>query len=219
MPRLYRFNKQEYLTRVRIALQIALSDPEIAAAIALFGFDALRVAAGIALLETAETLFETQKAEYDQQYTATEELNQARAAADARYTLHRKIALVLFEDDPERQRELDINQRKQLSLSGWLGQVQRLYTHALANQEIMDAFAYYNVTPADLEAGQALVQEVLVRKEAQEREKGQAQQATRDRDAALEVLADWMDKFAKIAAIALSDRPQLLESLQLGAIR
>ena len=45
------------------------------------------------------------------------------------------------------------------------------------------------------------------------REVGESQDATKQKDAALSKLEDFMSEFYAIAAIALEDRPQLLESL------
>ncbi|WP_264844920.1 hypothetical protein [Capnocytophaga catalasegens] len=44
-------------------------------------------------------------------------------------------------------------------------------------------------------------------------EKGESQQATRDKNKAFETLDKWVSKFHKVAKIALEDRPQLLEAL------
>ena len=52
----------------------------------------------------------------------------------------------------------------------------------------------------------------------QEREKYEAQQATKDRDAALDRLDDWLGDFREVAAIALADQPQQLEALQFGVV-
>ena len=42
---------------------------------------------------------------------------------------------------------------------------------------------------------------------------GKAQQSTKDRDYALDKLANWLSDFIAIARIALEDRPQLLEKM------
>ena len=46
-----------------------------------------------------------------------------------------------------------------------------------------------------------------------EREKVEAQQATKDRDAALSALRAWLSEFRAVAKIALADTPQQLEAL------
>jgi len=55
-------------------------------------------------------------------------------------------------------------------------------------------------------------------KRAQEKERGEAQDATKQRDAAIAALETWLADFKVVARIALQDTPQLLEALNLGAI-
>lgn len=46
-----------------------------------------------------------------------------------------------------------------------------------------------------------------------QKEKGESQQATKDKNDAFDALDKWVMRFFKVAKIALEDRPQLLESL------
>ena len=46
-----------------------------------------------------------------------------------------------------------------------------------------------------------------------QKEKGESQQATKDKNDAFEALDKWLAKFFKVAKIALEDKPQLLEIL------
>ena len=44
-------------------------------------------------------------------------------------------------------------------------------------------------------------------------EKGEAQAATKRRDAALDAMQDWLSDYLAIAKVALEEEPQLLEGL------
>ena len=67
-----------------------------------------------------------------------------------------------------------------------------------------------------VQAAQAQVEQAMTLNTAQEREKGEAQEATKQRDAALKALDEWLVDFRVIARIALEDNPQLLEALNIG---
>jgi hypothetical protein len=102
-------------------------------------------------------------------------------------------------------------------LAGWLGGGLLFYTNVLQDGATLAALARFNVTPADLAAGLARLEQVVELKGEQERRKYEAQQATQARDAALGALKVWMREFGVVARIALAATPQHLEALQLKA--
>ncbi len=63
-----------------------------------------------------------------------------------------------------------------------------------------------------------LVVQVKVLGEIQQREKGEAQTATKERDATLDALDVWLSEFKTVARIALADNAQMLEALQFGTV-
>ncbi len=78
--------------------------------------------------------------------------------------------------------------------------------------------ARFGFDRAKLEAGAALVQAVADADHSQEGQKGEAQQATKVRDAKLDEMDQWVADFKVIAGVALADNPQQLEKLGFGAI-
>jgi len=78
---------------------------------------------------------------------------------------------------------------------------------------VTTALGGFGITQEKLEAGQQLVNDVEEKMNVQLKEKGEAQNATQERDEAFEELQDWMGDFIAIARIALDDKSQYLEVL------
>ena len=78
---------------------------------------------------------------------------------------------------------------------------------------VIEKMSAFGITQEKLEAGKSLVEQTETAKASQEKEKGEAQQATLDRDNAVDALDEWMGDFIAIARIALEEKPQLLEKL------
>ena len=68
-------------------------------------------------------------------------------------------------------------------------------------------------TQAKLEAEAALVEAVVAASAAQDKERGEAQEATQLRDAKLDELDRWVSDYKAIATVALDELPQRLEQL------
>ena len=207
-----------FLQQVRLGIQNAQDVPEIASALAGFGFDAARVQAGATLLDTAETLQAVQVKEYSEQYQATTALNEAQAAADKLFGIHRKLAKLALRDDPDAQKALLLHENKKQALDPWLGQAGVFYKNVLGDPDMLAALAKYNVTEAQLLEGQTAVVAVATLNASQEKEKSEAQKATKARDKALDNLDDWYVEFRELSRIALEDDAQRLEALGLGSI-
>ena len=213
-----RRNINAFLQQVRLGIQNAQAVPEIASALAAFGFDAARIQAGATLLATAETLQAVQVKEYSEQFQATNALNEAQDAADKLFGTQRKLAKLALRDDPEAQKALLLHERKKETLDPWLGQAGVFYKNVLGDPDMLAVLAQYNVTEAQLLAGQTAVVAVANLNANQEKEKSEAQKATKARDKALDDLDEWYVEFRELARIALEDDAQQLEALGLGSI-
>jgi len=201
------------LLAAQVAIDNALSDAEIKGYLANFGYDESRLNEGKALYETALQLHQKQKAEYGDQVSATQELNDKWQAAGKEYMKLVKLARIALKSHPGSLLKLNLNGERKKTLSGWLSQAKQFYINALGDSEVLTALAEYGITPEKLQAGQQLVLDTETANAAQEKEKGDAQQATLERDAAMDLLDDWKSDFTAVARIALEDKPQLLEKL------
>ncbi len=83
----------------------------------------------------------------------------------------------------------------------------------LHNPDFVAAMTPYSYDQAKLEAEAALVQAVADASDAQDRERGEAQEATLARDAKLDALDQWLADYKAVAQIALAASPQQLEQL------
>jgi len=173
---------------------------------------------GRALYEDALALVNAQKAEYGDQYEASAAVRAAWDAADAAYSASLKVARVALQDDPKAHAALMLGGTRKQSLSGWIEQATAFYTNLLGDGDLMAAMAGFGFDAAKLEAEQALVQAVVAANLVQEKEKGEAQDATKQRDASLDAMDAWMSDFKAIARVALEENAQWLEKLGFGAV-
>jgi len=206
----------EQLNETQVALDNALTHEEIAPMLAVFGYTAEKLNEGKALYEQAHTLHQTQKTEYAEQHGATQDVNAKWDTAHKEYMRLVKIGRVALQSNGLALEKLGLIGRRKESISGWLEQAFFFFNKALEDADILAAFGNFGVTQQRLEDGLALVEAVKLANTVQEKEKGEAQQSTINRDKAVDAIGQFMSDFRKIARIALEEKPQLLESLAIA---
>jgi len=123
----------ERLLAAQVAIDNALGDADIQAALAVFGYDAAKLSAGRTLYEDALALVNAQKAEYGGQYEASAAVRAAWDAADVAYSASLKVARVALQDDPKAHAALMLGGTRKQSLSGWIEQATAFYTNLLGD--------------------------------------------------------------------------------------
>ena len=207
------------LSWARLALNNAIATPEVLAALSQYNYDEARLQEGIVLLGSALDLHAEQKDSYGKQYAATQALHQAWKMTDQPYyAVHRRLARHALKHDQRRKHALTLTVRKRTSFRKWLDQASVFYSNALDDPEIITAFEGFNITHDNLIEAQTALAHVEALKMDQDREMGNARQATRDRDAVFKELDTWLNTFREVARIALSNQPERLEALELGPI-
>jgi hypothetical protein len=206
------------LLAAQVAIDAALTDPELQAALTPFGYDTAALTAARTLYEEAQALVTDQRREYGEQFAATEAVQQAWETADTAYKHSLKLARVIFKDDTTAQTAMGLNGRRKESLSGWLEQAALFYEGLQSDPALVAAMGRFGYDELRVAEEMALVTAVRAANVVQEREKGQAQEATKTRDARLDDLSEWLADFKAVAEVALADAPQQLERLGFGAI-
>jgi hypothetical protein len=203
----------ERLPKYELALNVALTDEDIKPILANYGYDEATITEGKQLYDTAVDLQHKQKREYGDKYGASNEFKQARKNAYKQYMEFVELARIALKRDPNLMSQLDINGRRESVYEKSVTQMERFYTNALASDDIKGKLARFNITEERLNAGKALVDTMKAKRQEQQEEASEAQRATRDRDAAIDVLDDWMDDFLAVSEIALRSQPEYLERM------
>lgn len=188
-------------------------DPDLAGPLAEFGYDTDRMQEGETLFQEARDAFQEQVRQYGEQYDATERVQRAYESAQEEYRAFVRVARVALRDRDGLGAVLDLSGTRNRSLSGGLEQMRLFYQNALGDDQILDALALFNVTPEKLEEAQRRLDTVATLRAEQSSESGEAQDATKIRDAAMQELDAWMRDFQDIARVAFTDRPQFLEKM------
>ncbi len=127
--------------------------------------------------------------------------------------MHRKKAKVIFRNDPKTMDKLAVSGSLSKAYIKWLETVKKFYSVALKDNKIQGKLVRLKITADDLTATNTMISDLEAARAEYLREKGESQDATKAKDAALEKMDDWMSEFYAVAKIALEDKPQLLESL------
>jgi hypothetical protein len=119
------------------------------------------------------------------------------------------VARAVFIKDKAQLSALGLPGTMPLNTAGFLAAAYTLFDNA----RTLPALADYGYDSPKLQSERLKIAAYDTANQQQEAAKGAAQQATREQDAALQALNDWTAQYLKIAKVALSGKPQLLEKI------
>jgi hypothetical protein len=203
------------LARAHLVIVNAKGHKVISEAIARYNYDEVRLNEGLEMHNGAYKLHRQRQSALGAQYLATEVFHKKLKACQKQYTEHLALARLALGHDPSAVQMLVLKGQRKRTIVGWMEDTRQFYTNALAEPKVIDALSRYNVSREDIEQGRTLLEELEEAAADQERKKGLAQKATKDRNAALKKLEKWVAELIKICRIALGKKSQLLESLDI----
>ena len=193
-----------------MAIEGVLSNPQLIKALEPYGYTRKELLKGKALCEDASLIQNSRRVKYSQQRNTTDQLNLARKQAHEVYMQHVQLARMVVPADRERYPLLQLEGRRERTLTKWLHQVRAFYQNVGL---IATELEKRGVTSEELAQAAAMVEAVAAARVQQNAHKSNVQQSKQERDAALEALHVWMADFLRAARFAFAKKPQQLEAL------
>ena len=206
---------EQRLMMMQLALDTLETDNTIQTKLASFSYDNQRRAQGRQLYAEAVSWQQQQQAAYGEQYSATDTLDALWNTADAEYMRLVKIARIALKDHLGLWTTLSLVGKRKQQLAGWLLQARQFYDNALTQPTVMAQFGVYGISAQQLMDGREQINAVEAANVAQKCKRGEAQEATLKRDAALDAMDAWYSELIGLARVALDDAPQQLEKFGL----
>ncbi|GET24893.1 hypothetical protein [Prolixibacter sp. NT017] len=203
----------EILDLYNTALTNAENQPEIAAAMAEFGYSPEMLAEGRQILVSTRNAYNFNKKEDDETVDARVDYKARKKALYQTFKRDRKKARIVFRNDVVTLSQLGVIKSIPHSYVSWVDTMKFFYNIVVDNASIAGKLARLKLTADAATATLADIEAMESARKLYYREMGESQEATQAKDAAFAVIDDWMTDFYDVAIIALEDKPQLLEAL------
>ena len=197
----------------QVAIDNALAIQGILNCVSAFGYNQKELTEGKALHDKVVALVNKQKAEYGDQFEATKELNDSWALSSDDYVDSVKVARVAFKKAPKAVATLGLAGERKETLGGFIQEATQFYDNLPTTPKLLGGMKKFGYTKAKVMAEKKLLNAVIRLNNKQEKEKGEAREATQKRDKMIDKLDAWMADFKEIAKIALADNPKWLDKL------
>ena len=186
---------------------------DVAPLLEVRGIDAAYLERGQNLFQETAALVELQKKEYQEERAAFDQYFTEKDDVKDMFKQTRTLAKALSKSDKNLQNRLKFTYLGSLSEEDWIRTAIDFYDSLLRETEFLEVLSRYNVSVEQLNEEKSALENLSILRFKSLTEKGQAQEATRQRNLKLEELEDYCQLLKTVASIALAGKPQLLESL------
>lgn len=210
-------NKSRKLSDViqqqRLLINNSLSDSIIAERMAQYGYTAEVLQQGKAILTEAETLYQQQKKEYGEYYEAKSDFSNASDSFHNDYIRDLKFARIAFINKPATLDKIAASGLRYISISKYIEQAKTFYKSFVDDENLVTAMSKFGYTLEQFQNQYNAIENFNNLIETKAKEQGDAQQATKTRDAKMDELLEWSSIYRKVAFLAFEDDAQYLEKL------
>lgn len=209
----YYLSNEQMLQNYGAMFENLAKEMELKTELAEYGYDEAKISEGKALYDKARQTFDANVKETREETTASLNFQKKYQNFHKNYTTHRKKARIVFEDNAEAFAQLNLKNTPARAIAKFLEETRAFYQLLDTSETLRNQLKQLKITEQDIKNQLQLLGEVEKSYADYQKEKGESQQATKDKDNAFDALDKWVSRFHKIAKIALEDKPQLLESV------
>ncbi|MFK8267924.1 hypothetical protein [Capnocytophaga cynodegmi] len=209
----YYLSNEQMLQNFGAMFENLSKEGDLKTELAEYGYDDAKIAEGKALYDEARKTFDANIKETREETSASLAFQEKYQNAQKKYITHRKKARIVFEDNEEALRQLKLKGSAARAIAAAMEEMRAFYQLLDTTPNLLTPLKQLKINEEDVKNQLQELPEVEKAYATYLQEKGESQQATRDKNKAFETLDKWVSKFHKVAKIALEDRPQLLEAL------
>lgn len=213
MNRAKRISELQYLENYRVLFTNLDEVQDLKTELADYGYDDTKIAEGKALFDHTQQLYDQNKQETAEEKEAYAQFSDAFSTLKKAYSKHRKVAKVALMKKPELWKTLAIDGSLSAAYVKAMQEIKTFYEQAQSHSDAKPLLEKFKINQAVVDAQVAQIQQVETLRAKYEKEKGENQNATQQKNKAFTDLSDWIKEFYAVAQIALDDRPQLMESI------
>lgn len=209
----YYISEQQLIQNVGILFENLKNQVELKAELEEYGYDEQEVAKGKALYDKALEEYQKNIKEGQEETYAYQIFTQKIDEVSEIYSTDRKKARIIFKDEAGTLINLRLKGKPSQSIAGMLDDMKVFYTTIQQNENLLTPLKRLKIS------AEHIIQQIQNLTDTEKayanytREKGESQQATKDKNLAFSNMEKWVREFYSIAKIALEDKPQLLESV------
>jgi len=203
-----KLNQKELLVQVDVAVQAALTVPELTKAFQNGGFGPEKIKKGLILAKDVTEWQDRQTATANNVRMTQRAYRTAKEMINSLYFQHLEAARFMYRDDEAMKYTLQLSGPRQTRFAAWFEQVRSFYTNVDPK-----ALGPFGVQAKEVTEVKKLLDQLSELQVLRNDARRQAQQTTRSKQLALNDLRNWFRRFINAAKFVCHDDPQLLESM------
>lgn len=207
------FSNQQILQDYGILFENLNTQTELKTQLTDYGYDNAEVQKGKALYDKAKEVYHKNIKEGQEETAAYAQFSTEFENLLSTYKTDRKKAKIIYKDQPETLKNLRIKGQSSRQMAKLLDEVSIFYRSLKEDSTLLTPLNRLKITESTVEAQITQLEKTQKAYATYTQEKGENQDATKQKDAAFSDLEKWVKEFYSIAKIALEDHPQLLESV------